>query len=97
MKKGEKGLKNASFWVINFRNFRGGVFRPPLHPHPAVGRGFAPPAAYLFVQNYIKKGEKGLKNASFGVINSSPRPPHLCTLGEKLISMEGWGDGRYIV
>ena len=30
MKKGEKGLKNASFWVINFKHFRGGVFRPPL-------------------------------------------------------------------
>ena len=27
---GEKGLKNASFWVINSKNFRGGVFRPPL-------------------------------------------------------------------
>ena len=37
MKKGEKGLKNASFWVINSKNFRGGVF------------GFAPPAANLFV------------------------------------------------
>ena len=33
-KKG-KGLKNASFWVINFKNFPGGVFRPPLH-HPAA-------------------------------------------------------------
>ena len=30
MKNGEKCLKNASFWVINFNNFRGGgVFRPP--------------------------------------------------------------------
>ena len=49
MKKGKKGLKNASFWVINFKNFRGGVFRPPLH-HPA---------AYLFVGGYIKNvGEK---------------------------------------
>ena len=25
MKKGEKGLKNANFWVINFKSFRGGL------------------------------------------------------------------------
>ena len=57
MKKGEKGLKNASFWVINFKNFRGGVFPPPLH-HPA---------AYLFVGSYIKKREKkALKMHLFG-------------------------------
>ena len=29
---------------------------------------------WLAGENYIKKGEKGLKNASFWVINS-PRPP----------------------
>ena len=59
MKKGEKGLKNASFWVINFKNFRGGSSDPhaPLH-HPA---------AYLFVGSYIKKtGEKALKMHLFG-------------------------------
>ena len=44
---------------------RGGLPTPP-----AVGRGFAPPAAFLFVRNYIKNREKVLKNASFGVINS---------------------------
>ena len=60
-----KGLKNASFWVINFKTFRGGGSSDPLHP-PAVGRGFATPAAYLFVRNYIKNGEKGLENASIG-------------------------------
>ena len=33
MKKGGKGLKNASFGVKNFKKFRGGIFRPPpLHP-----------------------------------------------------------------
>ena len=59
-KKGEKGLKNASFGVINSKNFRGGVFRPPLHNPPTN----------LFVENYIKNGGKCLKNASFWVINS---------------------------
>ena len=59
MKKGEEGLKNASFWVINFKNFRGeGLLTPP------------PPAANLFIENYMKNGGKGLKNASFWVLNS---------------------------
>ena len=46
-KKRGKGLKNASFWVINFKNFRGGSSDPP-----------SPPAAYLFVGSYIKKRGK---------------------------------------
>ena len=32
--KGEKGLKNASFWVINFKNFRGGSSDPPCTTLP---------------------------------------------------------------
>ena len=35
MKKGGKGLKNASFWIINFTNVRGGAPRPPL-PAPTA-------------------------------------------------------------
>ena len=30
LKKGEKGLKNASFWAINSKKICGGVFRPLL-------------------------------------------------------------------
>ena len=49
-------------WKINHLSIiRGVVFRPPCIP---------PPAANLFVRNYIKKGGKGLKNTSFWVINS---------------------------
>ena len=33
-KKGGKGLKNASFWVINFKNFRGGSSDPPCTTLP---------------------------------------------------------------
>ena len=33
-KKGGKGLKNASFWVINFKNFRGGSSDPPFTTLP---------------------------------------------------------------
>ena len=35
LNNGGKGLKNASFWEINPKNFRGGVFRfPPEPPLP---------------------------------------------------------------
>ena len=111
IKNGEKGLKNASFGVINSKHFRGGVFRPPLHNPPTN----------LFVENYIKNGGKGLKNASFGVINSknfrggvfrpplhpplppvgaSPRPPQTCSSGKKNDLKKGGGEndriGQYI-
>ena len=56
----KKVLKNASFRVINFKNFRGEVFRPPLPLNY--------PAAYLFVGSYIKKtGKKALKMHIFGL------------------------------
>ena len=45
--------------------------------------------------NCIKNVLKGLKIASFWVINS-PRPPHLCTSGKKLISKVGRGGGGVI-
>ena len=32
IKKGGKGLKNVSFWVINSKKFHGGVFLPPSPP-----------------------------------------------------------------
>ena len=85
-KKGEKALKNASFWVINFKIFRGGVFRPPppLHNLPTN----------LFVENYIKNGGKGLKNASFWVINS-PRPPQTCSSGKKNDLKKGGGEKKW--
>ena len=99
IRNGEKGLKNASFGVINSKNFRGGVFRPPLHNPPTN----------LFVENYIKNGGKGLKNASFWVINSknfrggvfrpplpsvgaSPRPPQTCSSGKKNDLKKGGGE-----
>ena len=53
MKKGEKGLKNASFWVINFKNFRGG--------------GPAPPCRVLIRRKLHKKrGKKAVKMHLFG-------------------------------
>ena len=64
MKKGEKGLKNASFWVINSKNFRGGVFRPPP---PAVSRGFAPPAAKLFAGGKKQSPKRGALYAQIKV------------------------------
>ena len=40
IKKGEKGLKNASFWAINSKKNAGGVFRPPLYtPCKLICRG----------------------------------------------------------
>ena len=52
IKKGGKGLKNASFWVINSKNFRGGVFRPT--PEPPL------PQTYLSgKKNDLKKGGGG--------------------------------------
>ena len=90
---GRKGLKKASFGVINSKNFRGGIFRPPLHPSPTN----------LFVENYIKNGGKGLKNASFWVINSKnfrPARRKLVRRGKKMISKKGGGKndriGQYI-
>ena len=57
-KKGEKGLKNASFWVINFKNFRGGSSDPPPP---------APPCRILIRRKLHKKtGEKALKMHLFG-------------------------------
>ena len=54
-KKGGKALKNASFWVINFKTFRGGSSDPP--PAPLLHN---PPTNFL-VEIYIKNGEKALK------------------------------------
>ena len=68
--------------VINSNNFRGGgVFRP-LHNPPTN----------LFVENYIKNGGKGLKNASFLVINSAPPAANLFVGGKKTNSKEGGGE-----
>ena len=36
--KGGKDLKNACFWAINSKMFRGGVFRPSLPPPPCRRR-----------------------------------------------------------
>ena len=40
-------------------------------------------------ENYIKKGEKGLKNASFW---ASPRPPQTYLSGEKMNLKKGVGE-----
>ena len=65
IKKGKKH-KKCIFLGHKLQTFS----REGLPTPPAVGRGSAPPAAYVFVQNYIKNGGKVLKIASFGVINS---------------------------
>ena len=46
-------------------------------------------------ENYIKKGGKGLKNASFWAINSkknSPRPPQTYLSGKKMNLKRGGGE-----
>ena len=59
-----KGLKNAPFRVINFKNVRGGVFRPPSTPEP--------PCCILIRRKLHKKtGKKALKMHLFWVINST--------------------------
>ena len=62
IKNGEKGLKNASFRVINSKNFRGGVFRPPLHPPlPSGGASPRPPQTYSSGEkNDLKRGGGGM-------------------------------------
>ena len=52
IKKGERGLKNASPWVIIFKKFR--------ELGKKNGKGERKKG-----ENYIKKGERGLKNVSF--------------------------------
>ena len=59
MKNGGKGLKNAFFFIFGYK----------LQKSWRVGLPI-PPAANLFVENYMKNGGKGLKNASFWVIIS---------------------------
>ena len=55
-KKGGKGLKDASFWVISFKNFRGGLPTPP-----------APPCRILIRRKLHKKtGKKAFKMHLFG-------------------------------
>ena len=49
IKNAGKGLKNASFWVMNSKNFRGAVIRPPL---PSG-------AANLFVEEKKKISKEG--------------------------------------
>ena len=58
MKKGEKGLKNASFWVINFKNFRGGVFQPPPAALPAANLSVGEKRERKREENYMKNGGK---------------------------------------
>ena len=63
---------------------------------------FAPPAANFFVrekrkkeENYIKKGKKSLKNASFCAINSKMFAPPAANLfvGEKKLNLKREGEG----
>ena len=51
LKNGEKGIKNASFWVMNSKIIRGGG-----------GGLLIPPTVYLFVgrkKMYLKRGGGG--------------------------------------
>ena len=53
-KNGEKGLKKATFGVINSKNLRVGIFRTPCTPSAV-----ASPAANLFVgekKNFKRRG-----------------------------------------
>ena len=52
IRKGEKGLKKASFWAINSKNFAGGSSDPP----PLAG---GRPNLFVEGKNESQKGGKG--------------------------------------
>ena len=83
MKKGEKGFKNTSFWVINSKKF-------------AAGRGFAPPHTYSseITLKKFKKNSRGGGSSDPPCRRAglSPARRKLIRQGKKILSKEGgWG------
>ena len=72
---GGKGLKNASFWVINSKIFAGGLLTPPANLFVGEKRGRKWEENYMKKggkreENYMKNWGKGLKMHLFGLKTS---------------------------
>ena len=93
IKKGEKGLKNASFRSINSKKDWRGWGLPAFASFWVINsKNFRPDRRKLIRRKRTKNGN-GNKNASFWAINSTARPPQTYS-SEKKMNLKRGGGGR---
>ena len=92
IKKGEKGLKNASFRSINSKkNWRGWGLPAFASFWVINSKNFRPDRRKLIRRKRTKNGN-GIKNASFWAINSTARPPQTYSSEKKMNLKRGGGE-----
>ena len=93
IKKGEKGLKNASFWVIiSKKKSRVWGLLAFTSFWVIKSTNFRPDRRKLIRRKRTKNGN-GIKNAAFWAINSTARPPQTYSSEKKNESQKRGGGG----